>query len=326
MTSKDTQLGRLENVGLRDIWKNEAANFTPWLAQEQNIKLLSDTIGMELEVQGSEQSVGPFSADILCKDTSQPDHLVLIENQLEKTDHRHLGQLLTYAAGLKTVSVVWIASCFTDEHRAALDWLNDMSHEGFRFFGLEIEVWKIGDSAAAPKFNMVASPNNWIKSVTGNTGKGDLSPAKALQLEFWAAFKAYADDLETLFKLTKPQADNYIDMSIGRSGFTLVAVASTWDSLSESWDVDELRPTVWIGGSDAQRHYQALESVKDEIEKELGEPLAWHNPPNTLSAKVYVRRDADLKDRTKWPEYFDWQIGKLDKLYTVFSPRIKNLD
>ena len=114
------KLGKLEKVDLREIWNTEASDFTPWLAREENIEELGKEIGIELEVEGTEKDVGPFRADILCKDTID-GHWVLIENQLEKTDHTHLGQLLTYAAGLNAVTIVWIADRFTDEHRAALD-------------------------------------------------------------------------------------------------------------------------------------------------------------------------------------------------------------
>src|SRR6476646_1010509 len=116
-------LGRLARVELRQAWISEPGDFTPWLAQPENIVLLSEAIGIELEVESQERSVGPFRADILCRDTTDR-HFVLIENQLERTDHTHLGQLLTYAAGLDAVSIVWIAARFTEEHRAALDWLN----------------------------------------------------------------------------------------------------------------------------------------------------------------------------------------------------------
>ena len=135
-------LGRLKSVALRDAWLGEATDFTPWLAQPDNMALLSEAIGIELEVDSQETNVGPFRADILCRDTIN-GHYVLIENQLERTDHTHLGQLLTYAAGLEAVTIVWIASRFTDEHRAALDWLNNATTSGFNFFGLEIELWLI---------------------------------------------------------------------------------------------------------------------------------------------------------------------------------------
>ena len=136
------KLGRLEKLDLRTHWKREATDFTPWLAQEENIQLLSETIGIELEVQSQEERVGPFSADILCKDTIN-DQYVLIENQLERTDHGHLGQLMTYAAGLDAVTIIWIAQKFTEEPRAALVWLNRITDDTFTFFGIEIELYKI---------------------------------------------------------------------------------------------------------------------------------------------------------------------------------------
>jgi len=160
-----SNLGRLEKVELRDIWKTEDRDFTPWLAQEDNMVVLSETLAMDLEVEAQERNVGPFRADILCKDTFDSSW-VLIENQLERTDHTHLGQLLTYAAGLEAVTIVWIAAKVTDEHRAALDWLNDHTDEKIRFFGLEVELWKIGQSLAAPKFNIVSKPNEWTRSIS----------------------------------------------------------------------------------------------------------------------------------------------------------------
>ncbi len=185
--------GQLVQVKLRDGWLNEASDFTPWLAAEENIHLLGQAIGMELQVEAQEQQVGPFRADILCKNNE--DHWVLIENQLERTDHTHLGQLLTYAAGLQAVTIVWIAQCFTEEHRAALDWLNEITDERFNFFGLEIELWRIGESPIAPKFNVVCKPNDWSKMVTAGATRvanEALTEKKRLQLEFWTEFAAYA--------------------------------------------------------------------------------------------------------------------------------------
>ena len=156
----DVQLSRLERVDLGDVWKSEPASFTPWLAE--NLVFLSETLGMDLELEAQEKNVGPYRADIVCKDTTD-NSWVLIENQLEATDHTHLGQILTYAAGLNAVTIAWIARRFTDEHRAALDWLNENSTDNLQFFGLEIEVWRIGESPPAPKFNIVAKPNTWTK-------------------------------------------------------------------------------------------------------------------------------------------------------------------
>jgi hypothetical protein len=148
----NNNLGRLEKVDLRLVWDSEAGSFTPWLSEESNIQLLGDTISLELEVEAREKNVGPFRADLLCKDTAT-GNWVVIENQLDTTDHKHLGQLLTYAAGLNAVTVVWVSANFTEEHRAALDWLNEITDERINFFGLEVELWRIGNSDVAPKFN-----------------------------------------------------------------------------------------------------------------------------------------------------------------------------
>ena len=160
----DQALGRLTRVDLRDIWTREADDFTPWLAREENLTILSETLGIDLELEAQEKAVGPFRADVLCKDIGTGTW-VLIENQLERTDHGHLGQLLTYASGLEAVTIVWIAARFTEEHRSTLDWLNRITDESFRFFALEIELWRIGESPTAPKFNVVSKPNDWSRSV-----------------------------------------------------------------------------------------------------------------------------------------------------------------
>lgn len=152
MTSTSEPMGRLERVDLREAWETEDGDFTPWLAQEENIALLGDAIGIDLEVEAQEKQVGPFRADILCLDTATTDkHWVLIENQLYRTDHTHLGQLMTYAAGLDAVTIVWIAGQFAEEHRVALDWLNEITEEEIRFFGIEVELWRIGNSPPAPQ-------------------------------------------------------------------------------------------------------------------------------------------------------------------------------
>src|SRR5689334_13079677 len=190
------EFGKLEKVDPRSAWATEASHFTPWLAHPEHLRLLSEAIGIDLELEAQEKSVGPFRADILCKDTVTANW-VLIENQLERTDHTHLGQLLTYAAGLDAVTIVWIASRFTEEHRAALDWLNNATATGFNFFGLEIELWRIGDSPLAPKFNVISKPNDWSKSVREQaTGAqaGQMTEFQRLHLEFWTQFRKYLED------------------------------------------------------------------------------------------------------------------------------------
>ena len=159
------KLGTLKKVDLREVWESENSDFTPWLAQEENIEILGEKIGLDLEVEAQEKNVGKFRADILCKDINT-DNWVLIENQLEKTNHGHLGQLLTYATGLDTVTIVWIAASFNEEHKATLEWLNKITNENYNFFGLEIELYKIGDSKIAPNFKIICQPDKWSQSIS----------------------------------------------------------------------------------------------------------------------------------------------------------------
>ena len=315
-------LGNLDKMEVRKIWPDEARDFTPWLAGANNIKLLGDILGMELEVQATEKAVGPYSADILCKDTGTDDW-VLIENQFGKTDHSHLGQLLTYAGGLKAGTIIWIAERFTEEHRAAMDWLNQMTVESVSFFGLEIEVWRIGDSMPAPKFNIVCKPNGWSKAGTSRP-VGELTDAQRLQLEFWAVFKESVDSKKTSIKATKPQPACWMNIALGRSGVCLVAIASLWDSEQESFKSHELRAEVSTSGPNARPFYDQLLAQKAAIEGELGEPLTWYGGKGK-QFRVYLRHPAKIDDKKAWPAQHAWLLQALEKLHKVFAPRVRLL-
>lgn len=186
----NVKLGKITNVDVRKAWPNEATYFTPWLASADGMEMLQDALGMDLEIEATEQFIGPFRADILAKRTDTLDeHWVLIENQLEKTDHRHLGQLLTYAAGLKAATIVWVALDFAEEHRAALDWLNEITSENYQFFGIQIELWQIGDSDPAPMLNVIAEPNEWTREVQ-NSAEATVSDLKLQQQRYWQALRS----------------------------------------------------------------------------------------------------------------------------------------
>ncbi len=319
-----SKLGRLQHVDLNEAWANEATDFTPWLAQDENITLLGDTIGIELEVQATEKEVGRFRADILCKETASSTW-VLVENQLGKTDHGHLGQLLTYAAGLDAVIIIWIAAKFRDEHRAALDWFNEITGESTSFFGLEIELWRIGDSPFAPKFNVVCKPNDWAQRVKGETTSGDLSEVQQTQFDFWTEFKEYMDE-GSFIRCSKPAPQNWMEMAVGRTGFGLSAIANTWDS-QDGKNPGVLRAEFVVHHKPhAKVIFAQLETEKEAIEKEFGEPLDWYNPSNARVCRALVRNPVDIKIRENWPEYFDWLRTKLETLHEVFQPRVKNID
>jgi len=317
---KNHELGRLEKVALREIWNSEAADFTPWLAREDNLKLLGDTIGLDLELEAQEKDVGPFRADILCKDTAT-GNWVLIENQLEKTDHTHLGQLMTYGAGLKAVTIVWVSSRFTDEHRAALDWLNNITNKEINFFGLEIELWRIGESPVAPKFNMVSMPNDWSKSI-GTDGGFDidkLSDTKKLQLNFWIGLKEYMRDRSSGIKSQKPYPQHWTNFAIGRSYFHLSATINTREH--------KLSCILVMSGDDAMAHFCLLRNDKNEIESEFGRSLEWREMPERNEKHITVSmEDNDITDQERWPDYYEWLADTLETYHKVFANRIKQLD
>lgn len=319
-------LGRLEKVDLRKAWANESTSFTPWLAQPENIALLGEAIDLDLEVEAKEQAVGPFRADILCKDTGS-GAWVLVENQLERTDHTHLGQLMTYAAGLDAVTIVWLAEQFTDEHRAALDWLNRITDDKFNFFGLEIELWRISDSPLAPKFNVVSKPNNWSRSVT-EAAHGLMSapntPMKKQQLEYWTAFRAYAEGTRN-FRVQKPLPQNWMNIAIGSSKAYLSAAVTTWDSETNTKGV-EIRIDLLMGTDYSKSHFRQLHAQKEAIEREVGLPLKWHNPENKKVCRIYLRNQVDFRDRDQWPAQHRWLVDTALMFKKIFAERVKNLE
>ena len=315
-------LGRLEKVDLREVWTSESSGFTPWLAEPENLKLLGETVGIELELEAQEKEVGPFRADILCKDTAT-DNWVLVENQLERTDHSHLGQLLTYAAGLDAVTIVWVAERFTEEHRATLDWLNERTDEHIHFFGLEVELWKIGDSPIAPKFNMVSKPNDWSRSIQ-SAAKGEITLHKQTQLEFWTAFRDYMEEKSDI-RCQKPSPQHWMVHPIGKSGVHLSSIVSMWNSETSSND-PEIRVDLVLTGKAAKQNYAALEKRREEIEKAIKLPLKWHNPEGKMMCRIYTRINADFLDRKLWPQQHEWLRERLATFHDVFAPIVKSLD
>jgi len=314
------KLGRLEKIDLRDIWKTEDQDFTPWLAREDNIALLADTLGLELEVEAQEKEVGPFRADILCKEVRN-DSWVLIENQLERTDHRHLGQLITYAAGLKAVTIVWVAATFTEEHRAALDWLNTITDEDFRFFALEVELWRIGDSPAAPKFNIISKPNEWSKTVGAATRRIEieaLTETKQLQLAFWQALHIELQSHPNI-RTRKPRPQHWTTMSIGRSGMHLGAILNSRE--------ERIGVELYLGNDNAFAYFKELEGEKEQIEKALGFSPIWKALPEKRASRILLyKQGCPLDSRDRWPEYRAWITKHLEDFDRVFRPRVKKLN
>jgi hypothetical protein len=311
------KLGRLEKIDLRTYWKKEATDFTPWLAQEENIQLLSETIGVELEVQSKEESVGPFSADILCKDTTN-DHFVLIENQLEKTDHTHLGQLMTYAAGLDAMTIIWIAQKFTEEHRAALDWLNRITDDTFTFFGIEIELYKIGDSSPAPMFNIVSKPNDWTKQVKRSTASQPATDTKLLQQKYWQGLKDFMEAKKSFVKMQNPLLQHWTNIAIGRSNFHLSASVNSRDNSINIW--------LNIMGEQAKENYDKLyETAYEKSLTEVNKDMVWDKMDGRKMSAVMLKVQGDFADMNEWENQFQWFKDNLERFTKYFKPKVAKL-
>lgn len=314
--------GKLQRVAdIRRYWPREDSDFTPWLGSEENIAILGDTIGMELEVQQQEANVGPFRADILCKNTSD-NTLVLIENQFGKTDHSHLGQLFTYAAGLDAVSLVWIVEKFTDEHRAAIDWLNRITEEGFHFFGIEIELWTIGESDPAPKFNIVSKPNDWVKTVreaTETRNRSELSEWQQMQYEIWQRYGSYLTEVGSQFNAPKPSNSLWVGYGIGRSDAALIV----------QFTKAEAQVYVQLASNKHPDWYQKLECQQDVIESEIAalidEELYWAERDGLKHSHIGVSKEFDVTNRDNWPEIFEWMETRMAGIKAAFSPRVRAL-
>lgn len=315
-----TGLGRLERVELHHIWQHEAQDFTPWLAREDNLALLGNTLGIDLELEAVEQNVGPFRADILCKDT-RSDRWVLVENQLERTDHTHLGQLITYAAGLNAVTIVWIAARVVEEHRAAIDWLNEITDPDVSFFALEVELWRIGDSPAAPKFNVVSKPNDWTRSMAAAkkaVSDAPLTESRQMLLDYWTEFSTCLARSGTRVRPVKPLVQNWLVHSLGKSGITLNA---SWNR-RKNW----VRAEIYLTGGSARARFDQLKAERQAIEDDFGAPLFWYDAAGN-DRRIYITRAfTDVSDRASWPEQHNWLAQNLDTLHRIFSNRVRLLN
>lgn len=308
----DKKLGRIEAVDLRSVWLSESRDFTPWLAQDENLAELGKALGIELELEAQEKEVGTFSADLLCKNTAD-DSWVVIENQIEKTDHKHLGQLLTYAAGLKAVTIVWVSAKFCDEHRATLDWLNQITDESVSFFGMEVELWRIGNSPAAPRFTIVSQPNDWEENVRGVATASEKSrPSEILRLKYWTALRTYLLENKSKLRPQKPSANHWYSFGIGTSLAHVSVLLISKD--------DKIGVELCITSDNAKAIYADLYGQKEQIEAIIGQPLEWKELVDKKVSRIQLYCPVNPHDEVAWPTQFAWIQDHLEKFDRAFRP------
>lgn len=288
-------LGRIEKVDdLRTIWPHEASDFTRWLAQSQNLSLLSQAIGSEIILEERESSVGSFNVDIFAIEENT-GRKIIIENQLEETDHDHLGKIITYASGKDAQVIIWIVKQARDEHKQAIEWLNQHTDQDIGFFLLEIQLWKIDDSLPAPRFNVVERPNDWAKTMKTVEG---LSTTKKLQMEFWQAFNEYAftqGSFKTAFSQRKPQPQSWYNLSVGSSVYLINLTVNT----QKKW----VGAGIYIKNDKAV--FERFKAHKDEMEATLGTELTWATA--TKDSRILAVHPGDIqKGAPEWNEMFKW--------------------
>lgn len=305
------QLGKIrKSDDLRIIWPHEAKDFTSWLAKAENLSQLSDAIEIDLSTKEQESSVGSFSVDLLC-DIEGSDKKAIVENQLEETNHDHLGKIITYAAGKDAEIIVWVVKHARDEHRQAIDWLNAHTDENIGFFLVELELLKIGESPWAPQFNVIASPNDWQKNA-----KTELSPTKTLQLKLWQKFNDYAKSNHSFtkeFKTRKALPHHWTDLALGMS--------HTYISLTANTTKNVITAAIYI--SNNKDLFASLKKHKKDIEKIVGAPLKWDPIPDKKASCILASKPANIKKNKDWNKLFDWYMDKSIKLKQAFKKYAK---
>ncbi|NQU83260.1 MAG: DUF4268 domain-containing protein [Parcubacteria group bacterium] len=308
------KLEKIKQVDLRKAWGHEASDFTNWLAESENLELLSDEIGLDIKLIQTEASVGRFNVDILAEEDNT-GRKIIIENQLEVTNHDHLGKIITYASGYDAEIIVWIVKDVRDEHKQAIDWLNEHIDEKIYFFAIKMELWQIGDSPFAPKFSIISKPNDWSKALKQSAGSSKLTDTKVLQLDFWNKFKEFMVANKTNLKLRTPRPQHWYDISMG--------AADAHISLTTDSQKDLMACELYI--PDSKEIFYGLEKYKKEIENELSVKLEWRPLEGKKASRVKLSREGDINETKVWEEYFEWFKNNAETFQKVFYKYIKKV-
>jgi hypothetical protein len=313
-------VGKLRKVKLRDVWEHEAKDFTPWLAA--NADVLGEVLGLEVEFTQSEQQVGPYAVDIIGRDLTH-NSVLIVENQLEKTNHTHLGQLITYAANTDAVTVVWIAKQFTDEHRQAVDYLNELAGDSgaARFYAVQVSAVQIDDSAPAALLELVAQPNEVHASMSSAVKDAvETSGKAAAYRELWRKyFDAVKQRAPELTKYSSPQGANWQNVNSIKGG---------WGSIVLVIDKKGIpRVELYIAKRDGGVNhglFEFLKTQREQIEKEFGGALVWDEQEHLVSRRVMSRRTKpfELDDVSSHAELIEWMMGEHKKFKKFILPRV----
>ena len=315
--SENAELSRIKRVDVRQVWPHEAEDFTPWLGA--HIAELGEALGIELELQSLEAPVGAYSLDILASESGS-NAAVVIENQLGRTDHEHLGQLLAYAGGFDADVVIWVTKELREEHRQAIDWLNRRTSEATRFFGVVVEVWSIDGSRPAPHFRVAAAPNAWQREASEGKRAGSVSERYQ---RYQAFFQKLIDRMreQGFTNARRAQLQSSYRFAVGHSTrVQLVAAFREGGAASVG---------VFIGSPDAGRNktlFDALHDRRDPIESELRKALRWQRMDHAQASRIDVLRQGTIDDGSEQlSELETWMATNLEDFKRVFGPHLDEL-
>lgn len=303
------KIGKLTEVDVRDLWKHEQYDFSNWLAKEENIKLLDDEIGLTLMDINKEVYIGSYRCDLVAKDETT-GQIVIIENQLEATNHDHLGKIITYAAGLDAKTIIWIVKEAREEHKAAIEWLNNNSSEEIGFFLIELHAYKINDSLPAPMFKVVEKPNNFTKTSKQNYSDKELNRSQNERLMFWEEFNTVIVAKGKPFSVRKPTTDHWYDVAIGTSEAHLAINLVN----KENKIVLELYIL------DNKNLFDHIYEDKEKIEDTLQMSFSWERLDGKKASRI--KHDVlglDFSDHSNYPQLMDECIEKILKMRDVFK-------
>lgn len=311
-----TDFGDLRHLDPRAVWAHEALDFTPWLAT--NLDQLGEALGMDLELQQREAAVGDFSLDLLAKDLGT-GRTVIVENQITPTDHDHLGKLLTYAAGFDAETVVWVAREFREEHRQAMEWLNQRTGQDMSLFAVTIEVLQIDDSRPAYHFNPVVTPNEWQKS-RRHAATQSASPKGRAYEEF---FQQVIDTLREEHNFTRARrscAQSWYLFGSGVGGVSYGLSFARGNRIRAEMYID-------TGEQDAtKRLFDALFVDRAVHEERMGEPLEWERLDDKRASRVAVYRDGSIEDAPEMQAaHREWGIERVLRLKRVFDGPVREV-
>ncbi len=306
------KLGKLKEIDIRNVWAHEQYDFSKWLAGESNIQELGNVLNLSLTNVETEKFTGAFRCDILCQDEFT-GKTVLIENQLEPSNHDHLGKIITYASGLDAAIVIWIVLSAREEHASAIRWLNQHTDENVQFFLLEIHAYVIEDSVPAPVFTIVEKPNDFTRTVKNITQMGEAGSLKAMQREFWEQFNEVLTQRGEPFRKHSAPANYAYNVAAGLSGCHMTI------ELHKKKKYVEI--CLWIDNDKAL--YDSLYEQREEIENKLGFALEWMRIDNAKASAIstYIH-GLDFQSHENYPYLMNEAISKAVKMRDTFKQYI----